>query len=54
MNRNWLSASRYNHNGPRKSTYVMANRSKTLPNTYLELAEYQGFFHCKEFFAFCN
>jgi len=29
-----------NHNGHRESAYVMVNRSKTLPNTYLELVEY--------------
>ncbi len=30
------------YNGHRESTYVMVNRSNTLPNTYLELAEYQS------------
>jgi hypothetical protein len=29
-------------NGHRESTYVTVNRDKTLPNTYLELAEYQS------------
>jgi hypothetical protein len=38
---NSFSALQYNHNGHRESTYVMVNRTKTLPNTYLELAEYQ-------------
>jgi len=38
---NSFSASRCNHKGHRESAYVMVNRRKTLPNTYLELAEYQ-------------
>jgi len=28
------------YDGHRESAYVMVNRGKTLPNTYLELAEY--------------
>ena len=31
-------ASRCNHNGHRESAYVMVNRTKTMPNTYLEPA----------------
>ena len=38
---NSFSASRYNYNGHRESAYVMVNRSNTLPDTYLELVEYQ-------------
>jgi len=38
---NSFPASRYNHKGHRESAYVMVNRRKTSPNTYLELAEYQ-------------
>ena len=30
------------HSGHRESTYVMVNRNNTLPNTYMELAEYLG------------
>jgi len=38
---NSFSASRYNHNGHRESTYVMVNRSNTLPNAYSQLVEYK-------------
>jgi len=35
------------YNGHRESTYVMVNRSNTLPNTYLEIAGYV-IFHMAE------
>ena len=38
---NSFSASRCNHNRHRESAHVMVNRSKTLPNTYLEPVEYK-------------
>ncbi len=38
---NSFSASRCNHNEHRESTYVMVNRSNTLQNTFMELAEYK-------------
>ena len=38
---NSLSTSRCNYTKHRESAYVMVNRSNTLPNTYLELVEYE-------------
>jgi hypothetical protein len=37
-----LSGFTMHYNGHRESAYVRVNRKKTLPNTYMELAEYQG------------